>query len=61
MRMGNKIPGQLFYEYRRRSEGRATFRNAFNPTMRRLCCVVLAEAYNRGLGSQSGRRLRMED
>lgn len=60
-RMGNKLPGQLFYEYRRRSEGRATFRNAFNPTMRWICCVVLMEAYNKGLGSQSNRRLVMED
>lgn len=60
-RMGNKIPGQLFYEYRRRTEGRATSRNAFNPTMRRVCCVILMETYNRGLGSQSRNRLHMGD
>ena len=60
-RMGMQIPGLLYYEYRRRSEGRATYRNAFNPLMRRLCCVVLMEAYNKGLNGTSSKRLRMED
>lgn len=60
-RMCDKIPGTLFYEYRRRCEGRATFRNAFNPLMRRTCCVVLMEAFNKGLGSTSRIRLVMED
>jgi hypothetical protein len=60
-RMSDKLPGLLYYDYRRRSEGRATYRNAFHPTMRRLCCVVLMEAYNKGLGSQSVKRLRMDE
>ncbi len=58
-RMRDKLPSALYYDYRVRSEGRATFRNAFNPIMRRLFCVVIMEAYNKGLNGQSRNRLKL--
>lgn len=59
-RMGDKLPSALFYEYRRRTEGRVTARNAFNKSMRFTCCAVLVEAYNKGLNSKSRNRLKLE-
>jgi len=60
-KVGNLLPSDLFYEYRRRCEGRINAHSAFKPLLRRLFCVILCEYYNKGIGSQSKKRLRMED
>lgn len=60
-KMKDKLPGTIFYDYRIRSEGRVNFRNAFNPLMRRLLCVVIMDNYNKGLNGASKKRLHIID
>ena len=60
-RFGNWLPSDIFYEYRRRSEGRINAQSAFNPHLRHLFCVILCERFNKGIGSKSKMRLRVED
>jgi len=59
-RMAMKHPSEMLYEYKRRTEGRVSGRNAFNPGMRYTLCAVIVEAYNKGLASTSRQRLRLE-
>lgn len=59
-RMAMKHPSEMLYEYRLRTEGRASGRNAFNPGMRFVLCAVIMEAYNKGLASTSRQRLHLE-
>jgi hypothetical protein len=60
-RFGNWLPADIFYEFRRRAEGRLNAQNAFNPYFRRLLCVILSERFNKGIGGTSKMRLRVED
>lgn len=60
-RLRNWLPSDLFYEYRLRSEGRINAQSAFKPMFRRLFCSILCEQYNRGMGSKSKSRLKLED
>ena len=58
-RMADKHPSEMLYQYQRRTEGHATTRNSFNPTMRFVLCAVITECYNKGLSSKSRQRLNL--
>ncbi|MHB1155021.1 MAG: DUF6551 family protein [Eubacteriales bacterium] len=60
-RLGNWLPSDIFYEYRRRSDGHINKQSAFKPMFRRLFCIILCERYNKGLGNNSKIRLIPED
>ena len=59
-RMSNVHPSALFYEYRRRTECQVSSRNAFNLTMRYTLTGILVESYNKGLNSNSRKRLKLD-
>lgn len=59
-RMRTKHPSEMFYEYKRRTEGRVTSRNAFSRPMRYTLCAILVAAHNTGLHSSSRARLKLE-
>lgn len=60
-KFGSWLPSDVFYEYRRRSDGRITPQSAFKPMFRRLFCLILLERYNKGFNGMSRNRLKLED
>lgn len=59
-RLSTKLPSAIRYEYERRTEGRGGHNAIFRASMRFTLCAVIVEAYNKGLGSKSRKRLKLE-